>query len=78
VATLTFSQEIDRPVADGFATVADIGTFASRNPTIKSSRQLTSGEPGMACVPNGSSRASVPSLRNFNGSSRTDACTSSH
>jgi uncharacterized protein YndB with AHSA1/START domain len=45
VATLTLSQEIDRPVADVFAIVADIGTFASWNPTIKSSRQLTSGEP---------------------------------
>jgi hypothetical protein len=77
VATLTFSQEIDRPVADVFATVADIGTFASWNPTIKSSRQLTPGQP------RNDMRAewqlnSVPSLRNFKSSSRTNACASSH
>lgn len=47
MATLTLTQEIDRPVADVFETVADIGNFASWNPTIKSSRQLTSGEPGI-------------------------------
>jgi uncharacterized protein YndB with AHSA1/START domain len=46
MANLTLTQEIDRPAADVFRTVADAGNFASWNPTIKSSRQLTPGEPG--------------------------------
>jgi uncharacterized protein YndB with AHSA1/START domain len=47
VATLTRTQEIRRSVADVFATVADIGNFADWNPTITTSRQLTSGAPGV-------------------------------
>jgi uncharacterized protein YndB with AHSA1/START domain len=47
MATLTLTQEIRRPVADVFATVADIGTFADWNPTITKSRQLTPGDPGI-------------------------------
>jgi hypothetical protein len=78
VATLTLSQEIHRPVADVFATVADIGTFASWNPTIKSSRQITSGEPRNGMRAEWQLKASVPSLKNFKSSSRTDACASSH
>jgi hypothetical protein len=42
--TLTYTQEIDRPVSDVFETVIDAGAFASWNPTIKSSRQITPGE----------------------------------
>jgi uncharacterized protein YndB with AHSA1/START domain len=42
--TLTFTQEIHRPVADVFETVIDAGAFASWNPTIRSSRQITPGE----------------------------------
>lgn len=47
MATLTLTQEIDRPVTDVFATVADTGNFADWNPTITSSRQLTPGDPGI-------------------------------
>ena len=46
MAILTLTQEIERPVAEVFATVAHVGDFASWNPTITSSRQLTPGEPG--------------------------------
>jgi hypothetical protein len=41
---LTYTQEIHRPVIDVFDTVADAGNFASWNPTIKSSRQISPGE----------------------------------
>jgi uncharacterized protein YndB with AHSA1/START domain len=44
VTILRLTQVIDRPVDDVFRTVADGGTFASWNPTIKSSRQVTTGE----------------------------------
>jgi hypothetical protein len=40
------SQVIRRPVHDVFGTVIDAGNFASWNPTIKSSRQLTPGDAG--------------------------------
>jgi uncharacterized protein YndB with AHSA1/START domain len=46
VAILKLTQVIERPVADVFRTVADGGDFASWNPTIKRSRQLTTGEIG--------------------------------
>jgi uncharacterized protein YndB with AHSA1/START domain len=45
MAILTWTQEIERPAADVFATVADVGNFASWNPTISSSRQLSQGDP---------------------------------
>jgi uncharacterized protein YndB with AHSA1/START domain len=46
LATFRLTQVIKRPVAEVFGTVIDAGNFASWNPTIKSSRQLTPGEPG--------------------------------
>jgi hypothetical protein len=44
MAMLTYTQEIHRPVSDVFDTVADAGAFASWNPTIKSSRQISPGD----------------------------------
>jgi Polyketide cyclase / dehydrase and lipid transport len=41
--TMRMTQVIGRPVADVFGTVIDAGNFASWNPTIKASRQLTPG-----------------------------------
>lgn len=46
MAILRHTQVIKRPVDDVFRTVADAGSFASWNPTIKTSRQLTPGEIG--------------------------------
>ena len=43
MATMRMTQVIRRPVADVFGTVIDAGNFASWNPTIKASRQLTPG-----------------------------------
>jgi Polyketide cyclase / dehydrase and lipid transport len=41
MTVLDHTQEIDRPVADVFDVVIHAGDFASWNPTIKSSRQLS-------------------------------------
>jgi Polyketide cyclase / dehydrase and lipid transport len=41
MAVLRLTQEIDRPVEDVFAVVIHGGDFASWNPTITESRQLT-------------------------------------
>ncbi|HEY8115072.1 MAG TPA: hypothetical protein VIH70_01515, partial [Actinomycetota bacterium] len=41
MTVLHHSQEIARPVADVFDVVIHAGDFASWNPTIKSSRQLS-------------------------------------
>lgn len=46
MAILRLTQVISRPVKDVFDTVIDAGNFASWNPTIKSSRQITPGEIG--------------------------------
>lgn len=46
MAVLTLTQTINRPVEDVFSTVVDGGNFATWNPTIRSSRQLTEGEVG--------------------------------
>lgn len=46
MAILKLTQVIDGPVEDVFQTVIDAGSFASWNPTIKRSRQLTTGEIG--------------------------------
>ena len=40
------TQTIARPVADVFDVVVHAGDFATWNPTISSSRQLSKGEPG--------------------------------
>jgi uncharacterized protein YndB with AHSA1/START domain len=45
MAIVKLTHEIDRPVADVFRTLAHTGDFASWNPTIRASRQLTPGEP---------------------------------
>jgi uncharacterized protein YndB with AHSA1/START domain len=42
---LRLTQVIKRPPQDVFAVIADAGRFASWNPTIRSSRQLTPGAP---------------------------------
>jgi hypothetical protein len=41
MTVLHYTQEIARPVADVFDVVIHAGDFASWNPTIKSSRQLS-------------------------------------
>jgi uncharacterized protein YndB with AHSA1/START domain len=46
VAVLRLSQTISRPVEDVFGTLSAAGDFASWNPTIKASRQLTAGDVG--------------------------------
>jgi uncharacterized protein YndB with AHSA1/START domain len=46
LAILRLTQVISRPVKDVFDTVIDAGDFASWNPTIKRSRQVTPGEIG--------------------------------
>jgi uncharacterized protein YndB with AHSA1/START domain len=46
MAVIRLTQEIDRPVADVFATVVDGGEFASWNPTVDRSRRLTPGQIG--------------------------------
>jgi len=45
VSSLRLTQVIDRPAEDVFAVISDAGNFASWNPTIKSSRQLSEGPP---------------------------------
>lgn len=42
---LRLTQVIKRPAHDVFAVIADAGSFATWNPTIRSSRQLTPGGP---------------------------------
>lgn len=44
--TYKLTQTIDRPVADVFATVADLTTFPGWNPTTVSVTKLTESEPG--------------------------------
>jgi uncharacterized protein YndB with AHSA1/START domain len=46
VAVLRLTQEISRPAADVFATIVDGGAFATWNPTIRGSRQVSEGPPG--------------------------------
>jgi uncharacterized protein YndB with AHSA1/START domain len=46
VAVLRLTQTIERPVQDVFRTLSAAGDFASWNPTIKTSRQLTPGDVG--------------------------------
>ena len=46
MAILKLTQVIDRPAERVFATIVDAGHFVDWNPTIKGSRQLTSGPPG--------------------------------
>jgi uncharacterized protein YndB with AHSA1/START domain len=46
VAVLRLTQTIERPVEDVFGTLIAAGDFASWNPTIKASRQLTLGDVG--------------------------------
>lgn len=41
MATFKLTQTINRPVNEVFTTLIDGGNFASWNPTITSSRQLT-------------------------------------
>ena len=45
--THKLGQKINRPVADVFATVADVTTFPSWNPTTESATKLTEGDPGL-------------------------------
>lgn len=45
MAVLRLTQVISRPASDVFAVITDAGSFASWNPTIQSSRQLTPGAP---------------------------------
>ena len=44
--TLRLTQVIARPAGDVFRVIVDAGAFASWNPTITSSRQVSAGEPG--------------------------------
>ena len=46
MATLRLSQLIDRPPADVFAAIVDVGSFPRWNPTTRSARKLSSGETG--------------------------------
>jgi uncharacterized protein YndB with AHSA1/START domain len=46
MATLRLSQVIDRPPADVFAAIVDVGSFPCWNPTTRSARKLSSGETG--------------------------------
>ena len=46
MAILKLTQVINRPAERVFATIVDAGHFVDWNPTIKGSRQLTSGPPG--------------------------------
>ena len=46
MATLRLSQVIDRPPADVFAAIVDVGSFPRWNPTTKSARKLSRGETG--------------------------------
>jgi hypothetical protein len=45
ILILTLTQEIERPVANVFRTLAHTCDFAAWNPTIEDSRKLTPGEP---------------------------------
>ena len=44
--TLRLTQVIARPAHDVFRVIVDAGAFASWNPTIASSRQVSAGDPG--------------------------------
>src|SRR5262249_49321304 len=44
--TLKLSQTIDRPASAVFAVIVDVANLARWNPTIKSARKLSEGEPG--------------------------------
>ena len=46
MTVLRLTQTIDRSVTDVFGTLIDAGDFASWNPTIKASRQVTPGDVG--------------------------------
>jgi uncharacterized protein YndB with AHSA1/START domain len=46
VTTLRLTQVIARPAREVFRVIVDGGTFASWNPTIRSSRQISSGDIG--------------------------------
>jgi uncharacterized protein YndB with AHSA1/START domain len=46
VAVLSLRQVIDRPVADVFRAIVDVGSFPRWNPTTKSARKLSPGEIG--------------------------------
>jgi len=46
VATLRLSQVIDRPADDVFDVIVDLESFPRWNPTTKSARKLSPGEPG--------------------------------
>jgi uncharacterized protein YndB with AHSA1/START domain len=43
---LRLTQVIGRPAHEVFRVIVDAGTFASWNPTIMSSRQISAGDPG--------------------------------
>ena len=45
--TQKLGQTINRPVAEVFATVADVTTFPIWNPTTESAKKLTEGDPGL-------------------------------
>jgi uncharacterized protein YndB with AHSA1/START domain len=45
MSILTLTQQIERPVADVFRTLAHTCDFAAWNPAIEDSRKLTPGEP---------------------------------
>jgi uncharacterized protein YndB with AHSA1/START domain len=44
--TLRLTQVIARPAHEVFRVIVDAGAFASWNPTIASSRQISAGDPG--------------------------------
>lgn len=46
MAVLTLTQTIDRPPADVFHAIVDLESFPKWNPTTKSARKLSPGEPG--------------------------------
>jgi uncharacterized protein YndB with AHSA1/START domain len=46
VAVLRLTQTIERPVSDVFRVLISAGSFATWNPTIKASRQVTPGDVG--------------------------------
>ena len=45
MVVLQLTQQINKPADAVFRAIADVGNFASWNPTIKASRQLTPGDP---------------------------------
>src|SRR5262249_25564429 len=44
--TLKLSQTIDRPASEVFAVILDVANLAKWNPTIRSARKISGGEPG--------------------------------